>query len=132
MRHLVLIDTLVAAAITLLTVCSTLGAAVGRSTWMTVLVWLMALMVSLPLAFRRRWPIPAFGVVLASALVALLLGMPGTPTVLAVAVALYSAALSVQPWRSAVALGAALLGVTLVTVLRAIRSEERRVGEEGR
>ncbi|MCA1709283.1 MAG: hypothetical protein LC808_40800, partial [Actinobacteria bacterium] len=59
--HLVLINVLVAAAITLLTAYSTLGAAVGGSSGMTIVVWLMAVAVSAPLVFRRRWPIPVFG-----------------------------------------------------------------------
>jgi signal transduction histidine kinase len=117
--HLVLINVLVAAAITLLTVYATLGTAVGRSGGMTVVVWLMALAVSAPLVFRRRWPIPVFRVVLASAIVAVLLGMSSTATVLAVALAIYPVALSGGPRRSAVALGAALLGVTLAAVLSA-------------
>ncbi|MGH3782006.1 MAG: sensor histidine kinase, partial [Pseudonocardiaceae bacterium] len=73
--------------------------------------------VSVPLVVRRRWPIPVLGIVLASAIVAVLLGMSGA--VLAVAVALYPVALSVGPRCSAVALGAAMLGVTLAAVLTA-------------
>ncbi|HEX2264503.1 MAG TPA: hypothetical protein VHH52_12235, partial [Pseudonocardiaceae bacterium] len=117
--HLVLINVLVAAAITLLTVYSTLGTAVGPSSGTTAVVWLVALAVSAPLVFRRRWPIPVFGAVLASAIVAVLLGMSGTATVLAVALAIYPVALSGGSQRSAIALGAALLGVTLAAVLSA-------------
>jgi signal transduction histidine kinase len=116
--HLVLINVLVAAAITLLTVYSTFGPTVGRSSGITVVVWLMALAISVPLVFRRRWPIPVLGVVLASAIIAVLLGMLGTATVLAVALGIYPVALSAGPRRSAVALGAALLGLTLAVVLR--------------
>jgi signal transduction histidine kinase len=115
--HLVVINMLITAGITLLTVYSTFGTAVGHSTSMTVVVWLMALAVSLPLMFRRRWPIPVFGTVLASAIIAVLLGMSATATVLAVALAIYPVALSAGPRRSAVALGVALLGVTLAAVL---------------
>jgi signal transduction histidine kinase len=115
--HLVAINMLITAGITLLTVYSTFGTAVGHSTSMTVVVWLMALAVSLPLMFRRRWPIPVFGTVLASAIIAVLLGMSATATVLAVALAIYPVALSAGPRRSAVALGVALLGVTLAAVL---------------
>ncbi|MGH3814684.1 MAG: sensor histidine kinase [Pseudonocardiaceae bacterium] len=117
-RELV-IDMLAAAAITLLTVFATLGTALGLSSGTAVLVWLVALAVSVPLAVRRWWPIPVFGVVLASAIVAVLLGMSVEATVLAVAVAIFPVALSVGPLRSAVALGAALLGVTLAAVLTA-------------
>ena len=115
--HLVLIDVLVATAITLLTVYSTFGTAVGRSSGITAVVWLLALAVSIPLVFRRRWPVPVFGVVLTAAIIAVLLGMSGTATVLAVALAIYPVALSEGPRRSTVALGAALLGVTLAAVI---------------
>lgn len=116
-RQVVVINVLVTAAITLLTVYATLGAAVGSSNGMTVLVWLMALAVSLPLVFRRRWPIPVFSIVLGSATVAVLLGMSGTATVLAVAIALYPVALSVEPPHSTVALGAALVSVPVAAAL---------------
>lgn len=116
--HLVLIDLLVATVITLLTVYSTFGTAVGRSSGITVVVWLMALAVSIPLVLRRRWPVPVLGVVLTAAIIAVLLDMSGTATVLAVALAIYPVALSEGPRRSTVALGAALLGVTLAAVLR--------------
>ncbi|MCA1836773.1 MAG: histidine kinase, partial [Actinobacteria bacterium] len=117
--HRVVINVLVAAAITVLTVYSTFGDAVGRSTGMTALVWLLALAVTLPLVFRMRSPLPVFGVVLTSSIIAVLLGMSATAIVLAVALGLYPVALSAGSRRSAVALGAALLGVTLATVLGA-------------
>jgi signal transduction histidine kinase len=115
--QLVVTDVLTPAAIALLTVYSSLGTAVGRSSGTTILAWLMTLAVSLPLVFRRRWPIPVFGTVLASAIAAVQLGMSGSATVLAVALATYPVALSAGLRRSAVALGAALLGVTLAAVL---------------
>jgi signal transduction histidine kinase len=118
--HLVVINVLVAAAITLLTVYSTFGAAVGRSTGMTVLVWLTALAVTLPLIFRKWSPIPVFGVVLTSAIIAVLLGMSATATVLAVALAIYGVALFAGPRRSAFALGMTLLGITLSTVINVV------------
>ena len=114
---IIVTNMVIAAAITLLTVYSSLGTAVGRSSGTTAVVWLIALAVSLPLGFRRRWPIPVFGVVLTLAIIAVLLGMSGTATVLAVALATYPVALSVGPRRSAITLGAALLGVTLAAVL---------------
>jgi signal transduction histidine kinase len=117
-RHVV-IDLLAAAVITLLTVNATLGTTLGLANRTAVVVWLVALAVGVPLAVRRRWPIPVLGIVLASAIVAVLLGMSGATTVLAVAVALHPVALSAGPRRSAVALGAALLGVTLAAVLTA-------------
>lgn len=117
--HLIVINLLVAAAIALLTVYSTFGAAAGSSTGMTALVWLMAFAISLPLVFRKWLPLPVFGVVLASVIIAVLLGMSSSFTVLAVALAIFSVALSAGARRSAVALGAALLGVTLAAVLNA-------------
>ena len=117
--QLVAIDLLLAAWITFLTVNATLYTALGLSSGTVVVVWLLALAVSVPLVVRRRRPIPAFGVVLTSTIVAVLLGMSVAATVLAVAVALYSVALTLRPRRSAVALGAAVLGVTLAAVLAA-------------
>ncbi|MFZ0877208.1 MAG: histidine kinase dimerization/phosphoacceptor domain-containing protein, partial [Pseudonocardiaceae bacterium] len=116
---LVVVDLLPVVWISLLTVYGTLNTALGLSTGTVVLVWLVALAVSVPLAVRRRRPIPVLGVVLASAIVAVLLGLSVTAPVLAVAVALYPVALSVGQRRSAIALGAALLGVTLAAVLTA-------------
>lgn len=118
--HLVVINVLVSAAITLLTVYSTLGTAVGRSTGITALVWLIALAVSLPLMFRKWWPLLAFGVVFGPAVIAVLLGMSATATVLAVALAIYPVALCAGPRRSAFALGTALLGITLAAVLNVV------------
>ena len=115
--QVVVINVLVTVVITLIIVNATLGAAVTPFSATTVLVWLMALAVCLPLVLRRRWPIPVFGLVLGSAIVAVLLGMSGAATVLAVAIALYPVALSVGPRCSTVALGVALLGVTLAAVL---------------
>ncbi len=117
--HLVAIDLLLAAWITLLIANATLYTARGLSSGTVLVVWLLALAVSVPLAVRRRRPLPVFGVVLASTIVAVLLGMSVGATVLAVAVALYSVALSLGPRRSAVALGTAMLGVTLAAVLAA-------------
>ncbi|MGH3752755.1 MAG: sensor histidine kinase [Pseudonocardiaceae bacterium] len=117
--QLVVIDLLVTVWITVLTGYGTLDTARGLATGTVVVVWLVALAVSVPLMVRRRRPIPVLGVVLASAIVAVLLGMPVTATVLAVAFALYPVALAVGLRHSAAALGAALLGVTLAAVLTA-------------
>jgi signal transduction histidine kinase len=116
---LVALDVLLAAWIAFLTVNATLYAAVGLTSGTVVVVWLLALAVSVPLTVRRLRPIPVFGVVLAATILAVLLGMPAAAIVLAVAVALYSVALSLGPRRSAVALGAAILGVALAAVLAA-------------
>ncbi|MDT7597239.1 MAG: hypothetical protein QOJ06_2785 [Pseudonocardiales bacterium] len=117
--QLVLIDLLMAVTITPVTVYATVNNAPALSSATVVLMWLVALAVSVPLTIRRQWPIAVFSVVLASAIVATLLGMFVTGPVLAVAVALYPVAVSVGPRRSAVALGAALLGVALASVLTA-------------
>ncbi|MGH3512664.1 MAG: hypothetical protein ACRDRB_10320, partial [Pseudonocardiaceae bacterium] len=69
--QLVVIDLLLAAWITLLTVNATLYTALGLSSGTVVAVWLLALAVSVPLVVRRRGPIPVFAVVLASTMVAL-------------------------------------------------------------
>ncbi len=114
-----MIDVLTAVMIALLTVSATFGTALGLSGETAVVVWLVALAVSVPLVVRRRWPIQVLGVVVVLAIVAVLLGISLRATALGVAVALYPVALSVGPRRSAVALGAALLGVTLAAVLTA-------------
>jgi signal transduction histidine kinase len=117
--QLVLIDVLVAAAIALLTASATFVTALGLSGETAAVVWLVALAVSVPLVVRRRWPIPVLGIVVASAIVAVLLGMSLRATALAIAVALYPVALSGGPRRSATALGTALLGISLAAVLTA-------------
>ena len=117
--QLLVIDVLPAVWITVLTVNATQYTSLSRSSGTIVVVWLVALAVSAPLLVRRRKPIPVLAVVLASTIVAVLLGMSIAATGLAVAVALYSVALSVEPRHSAIALGAALLGVTLAAVLTA-------------
>src|SRR5947209_5263585 len=117
--HLAVIDLLLAAWITLLTVNASFYTALGLSSRTVVVVWLLALAVSVPLIIRRLRPIPVFVVVLAATMVAVLLGISVAAIVLAVAVALYSVALSLRPRRSAVAAVAAVLGVTLAAVLAA-------------
>ncbi|MGI9000808.1 MAG: sensor histidine kinase [Pseudonocardia sp.] len=113
------IDLLPAVWITLLAVFGTLDTGLGFSGGTVVVIWLVALVGGVPLAVRRRRPVPVLGVVLAWSVVAVVLGMSVTATVLAVAFALYSVALSVGPRGSAIALVAALLGVTLATTLTA-------------
>ncbi len=115
--QLVVIDLLPAAWLTVLTINATRYTTLGFSGTAAVVVWLVALAVSAPLAVRRYRPIPVLGVVLTLTIFAVLLGMSVVTTVLAVAFALYSVTLSVGLRRSAVALAIALLGVTLVLVL---------------
>ncbi|MGH3683581.1 MAG: sensor histidine kinase [Pseudonocardiaceae bacterium] len=114
------IDLLPAVWVALLTVSSTLNAALGLSSGVVVVVCITVCAVGVALVVRRRWPLTVLGIVVALAIVAVLLGMSVTATGLAVTVALYQVAVSVEPRRSAVALGAALLGVTLAAVLTAI------------
>lgn len=117
--QLIVIDLLPAVWITVLTVNATRYTALGLSSSTMVVLWVVALAVSVPLVARRRRPIPVLGVVLTSTIVAVSLGMSVAATGLAVAVALYSVAMSVEPQRSAIALGATLLGITLAAVLTA-------------
>ncbi len=116
----VAIDLLLAVWISLVIGNSTLSTAPGLSSGTVVAVWLVAAALSVPLALRRRRPVPVFGVVLTFAIVAVVLGMSVAATAVAVAVALYQVALSVRWWRSVLALGAALLGITVVTVTAAV------------
>lgn len=116
-RALTVRSVLLAGAVAVLTVYDTLAATQSTSSRTTTLVWLLALAVSLPLVFRRRWPIPVFGVVLGAAAYAVLLGMSPAATVLTVATALFPLALVASPRCAAVALCIALLGVTLPTLL---------------
>lgn len=113
----VVIDLLVIGWIFLLTVYAALAPATPVSGAVVIVVWLAALAVTVPLALRRRRPIPVLGVVLAVAIVAELLGMSITATALAVAFALYPVAASIPPRRSVVALAGTLLGITLAAVL---------------
>jgi len=118
-RYAVVIDVLTATVIALLAGSTTLGNPLELSSGTVVAVWFLALAISLPLTVRRRWPIPVFGVVFALAIAAKALGVSGAAAVLAIAIALYPVALSVRPRRSAIALSAALMGVTLAAILPA-------------
>jgi signal transduction histidine kinase len=116
---LVVVELVAAVWITLLTVATTWQIARGLSGGTVVVVWLVALAVGAPLALRRRRPIPVLSVVGVAAILGVLLGMSVTSTGLAVAVALYPVALSMRLRPAALALGAALLGVTTAAVLAA-------------
>lgn len=117
--YAVVIDVLAPAVILVLAVFATLNTPFGLSSGTVVVVWLLALAISLPLTVRRRWPRLVFSIVLVAALVAKVLGVSGAAAVLAIAVALYPVALSVRPRRSIIALGVALTGITLTAVLGA-------------
>src|SRR5688572_15041198 len=73
-------------------------------------VWVVAALVGLPLAARRRWPEPALAVVVLAAGAALLVGVRVEAAVYPVAYVLYPVALG-PPRRAAWALAAALTGV---------------------
>lgn len=114
-----MVDLLPAVWIALLTVNATLYAARDPSMGTVFGVWLVALVIGALLAVRRWKPVPVFGAVLTLTIVAALLGMPITATVLAVAVAIYPVALSRGSRRAVVALRTALLSITLIAVLTA-------------
>ena len=98
--QLLVIDLLPAVWITVLTVNATEYTALGLSSGTIVVVWLVALAVSVPLLARRRKPIPLLAVVLASTIIAVLLGMSIAATGLAVSVELLSVAVAVQRWEA--------------------------------
>ncbi|MFJ9590227.1 sensor histidine kinase [Streptomyces acidicola] len=117
-RRLIMLDVLAAFAFVLLpqvtVVRPAVDGAVNGST-----VWLLALSTALPLAARRLWPVPVFGLVLTAACAALVVGVGPSPFV-AAAYALYTVATTRrrQPGPSAVFVaglcgaGAALLTAT--------------------
>jgi signal transduction histidine kinase len=113
----VLVDLLPAVWISLLTVNATLNIALGHSSGTVVAIWSVGLVVGALLVVRRWRPNLVFGVVVTTTIVTILLGMSVEASALAVAVAVYPVALLVGTRRSAISLGAALLGVTLATVL---------------
>ncbi|MCQ8187740.1 sensor histidine kinase [Streptomyces rugosispiralis] len=69
--------------------------------------WLVAAGVGAPLAVRRRWPLPALGVVLGATVAATLLDITRDPY-LSTALALYAVALLVPPRRAVAALALTL------------------------
>ncbi|MFE7410876.1 sensor histidine kinase [Streptomyces laurentii] len=117
-RRLIALDALAAAGFTLLPQVSVLrpAAAVGPGDGV---VWLLALCAALPLAVRRRWPLPVFGFVLTAAGAALAVGVGPAP-LLAAAYAVYTVAttrtrrpeLSSMLLAGLCATGAALLTLT--------------------
>ncbi|MFC4057494.1 sensor histidine kinase [Planomonospora corallina] len=76
-------------------------------------LWALGAALVVPLFWRRRWPVPVFGVVALVCFVQWLAGVEATPVNLAVLVAMYAVA-SYRPLRWAVAAGAvAELGLAL-------------------
>ncbi|MGW2050656.1 sensor histidine kinase [Streptomyces sp. NPDC001858] len=86
-QRLVVLDVLAAVGFALLPQVSVLRSAVGAEVDVTT-VWLLSLSSALPLATRRRWPVPVFGAVLLAACVAVAVGAGPVPF-LAAAYALY-------------------------------------------
>ncbi|MBG0564768.1 sensor histidine kinase [Actinoplanes aureus] len=73
-------------------------------------VWLLAALLGLPLAARRRWPVPVLAVALAATAATVLVGVGADVSVYAVAVALYPVVLtSARNWPLGVALAAVLV-----------------------
>ncbi|MEU6075689.1 sensor histidine kinase [Micromonospora sp. NPDC047074] len=82
-------------------------------------VWCLAALLGLPLAVRRRWPVPVLVVVVLAAAAALVVGIGGEVAVYAVAFALYPVALS-SARAAAVGLAGALAGILVPGVLDAV------------
>ncbi|MBB4742225.1 signal transduction histidine kinase [Actinoplanes octamycinicus] len=85
-RTLLVADVLLSVAVT--------AAAVLRTPGPGVAVWLLAAFVGLPLAARRRWPLPVFAVTAAAGAGAVLAGVGADVAIWAVALALYPVASS--------------------------------------
>jgi signal transduction histidine kinase len=105
-RHWVAVDGLVAAALlgVLVGGALTRTGAFGAPGWLSVAACVLA---AAPVAVRRRWPVPAFAVVLAGNAVLAALDVGGNPAVV-VALALYTVAVRHAPRRSLVPLAVAL------------------------
>lgn len=111
-RHWVAVDCVAA---TVLLIVSVTGA-VGRQPQFGVPVWLAtaaSAAVAVPVAVRRIWPMSAFVVVLALNTVVIVVGVSGDPAV-AVALVLYTVAVSQPQRRSLPALTCALVATTAV------------------
>ncbi|WP_220499507.1 MULTISPECIES: sensor histidine kinase [unclassified Microbispora] len=85
---------------------------------------------TLPVAVRRRWPLPVFGVVLAASVAAMALGVVREPLA-AAAYALYPVALTTprRRWEPTTAIGALSLGALLFTAVGGVSADpaSRRV-----
>ncbi|RLK26120.1 DNA-binding NarL/FixJ family response regulator [Micromonospora sp. M71_S20] len=103
-RRLVAFDALAAVALVPL--------AVFRTPAAPVLAGGLAVLFGLPLALRRRWPLPVLTVVVVAGAVAVAVGVAGDAVVFAVALALYPPALCAPTRRAGAALVGALAGVT--------------------
>ena len=66
---------------------------------------------SIAVAMRRPWPVPAFGVQLVAAVAAILIGVPGDAVVIALSLGLYPLASGLVSWPAGLALSGALAAV---------------------
>lgn len=122
-----MIDMLTVTALSVLAVYATLGAGIALSDPAAAGWWLMALVLTVPLVFRRGSPVPVLGVVLTSAMLGTVLGMPGTATVPAVAIALCPVAVSATRRCSIIAVAAAALGVAAAALIAVLVPDLRLV-----
>ncbi|MFI6089687.1 sensor histidine kinase [Streptomyces sp. NPDC051218] len=109
-RHLYAIDLATALALTLVYVgFSGMTASDGQPVYSgpAWLAWLIGVAVGLPVAFRRRWPLPVLGVVLAAVTAASVLDLTREPYA-AVGLAAYLVGLAEPVRRSVTALAVAL------------------------
>ncbi|GAB3161505.1 sensor histidine kinase [Micromonospora sonneratiae] len=104
LRQLMACDALVGVALVIFTVF--------RTPSVPVLVWGLGVLFGLPLAVRRRWPVPVLTVVLSAGTVAIAVGVAGDAVVLAIAFALYPVALVSSVRRAGLALSGALAAIT--------------------
>ena len=107
--HWVAIDSVVTMLFALVLLVGSTQPAYGLPTWVA---YLLALASSLPAAFRRFWPLPVLGVVLAGSVAAMAIGTGKDPSVV-VAFALYPVALQ-YPRRTSAAVLACALSLTAV------------------
>jgi len=122
-RHLVAFDVLVASALVGLVGLAAIDAdtpgAVREPGWLS---WLAAAVVGVPVAVRRRWPLPALVVSTTGAVVSLLTGVVPTVAVgaplAAIAVTLYLVARSESRRRSVVALAVCVAAFVGTVVAR--------------
>ncbi|WP_084469154.1 sensor histidine kinase [Nocardiopsis trehalosi] len=109
-------DTALAALLTCVTAYSIIETPVEPGyTGPLWLAWPVALATGLPLALRRRWPVPVLAAVLPAAAAATVLGGTAAPFA-AAAVAVHTVASARHRWRSAALLAAALAAGALLVL----------------
>ncbi|GIH67334.1 sensor histidine kinase [Microbispora siamensis] len=94
--------------------------------------WALVAAMTLPLAVRRRWPLPVFCLVAVASVAAMALGVAREPLA-AAAYALYPVALTTRRrrWEPTAAIGALTVGALLLAVLGGVAAapEARRIVE---